>query len=87
MSAGAGASEPHADRGPGGDDAEQGASLPRELVTSGDGAQSRRSGLYDLGSAMPRLGIEAMRRLDEVAQASEHLPGPPRDFLPRRPRL
>lgn len=38
-------------------------------------AQSHRSGLYDLGSALRRLGIEAMRRVDEVAQASEHLPG------------
>lgn len=37
--------------------------------------QSHRSGLYDLGSAMRRLGAEAMRRMDEVAQASEHLPG------------
>lgn len=45
------------------------------LVRVGMVAQSHRSGLYDLGSAMRRLGIEAMRRMDEVAQASEHLPG------------
>jgi DNA-binding IclR family transcriptional regulator len=38
-------------------------------------AQSQRSGLYDLGPGMRRLGIEAMRRMDEVAQASEYLPG------------
>jgi DNA-binding IclR family transcriptional regulator len=38
-------------------------------------AQSHRSGLYDLGPGMRRLGIEAMRRMDEVAQASEFLPG------------
>jgi len=37
--------------------------------------QSHRSGLYDLGSGMRRLGIEAMRRMDEVAEASEFLPG------------
>lgn len=37
--------------------------------------QSHRSGLYDLGPALRRLGIEAMRRMDEVAQASEYLPG------------
>jgi DNA-binding IclR family transcriptional regulator len=37
--------------------------------------QSRRSGLYDLGPAMRRLGIESLRRMDEVGLASEHLPG------------
>jgi DNA-binding IclR family transcriptional regulator len=37
--------------------------------------RSRRSGLYDLGPAMRRLGIEALRRMDEVGLASEHLPG------------
>ncbi|HEY0813742.1 MAG TPA: IclR family transcriptional regulator [Pseudonocardia sp.] len=38
-------------------------------------AQSQRSGLYDLGPAMRRLGVEALRRTDEVGVASEHLPG------------
>lgn len=38
-------------------------------------SQSQTSGLYDLGSGLRRLGIEAMRRLDEVSQASEYLPG------------
>ncbi|MEU3508260.1 IclR family transcriptional regulator [Streptomyces longwoodensis] len=37
-------------------------------------AQSSRSGRYDLGPAMRRLGIEALRRMDEVALVSEHLP-------------
>lgn len=37
--------------------------------------QSRSSGHYDLGSAMRRLGMEALRRTDEVGIASEHLPG------------
>jgi DNA-binding IclR family transcriptional regulator len=37
--------------------------------------QSHRSGRYDLGPAMRRLGIESLRRMDEVALASEHLPG------------
>lgn len=37
-------------------------------------AQSPRSGRYDLGPAMRRLGIEALRRMDEVAVVSEHLP-------------
>jgi DNA-binding IclR family transcriptional regulator len=37
--------------------------------------QSHRSGLYDLGPAMRRLGIESLRRMDEVGLASEHLPG------------
>jgi DNA-binding IclR family transcriptional regulator len=37
--------------------------------------QSQRSGLYDLGPAMRRLGIESLRRMDEVGLASEHLPG------------
>jgi DNA-binding IclR family transcriptional regulator len=36
--------------------------------------QSKRSGLYDLGPAIRRLGIEALRRTDEVSLASEHLP-------------
>lgn len=38
-------------------------------------AQSRSSGLYDMGPAMRRLGIEALRRTDEVGLASEHVPG------------
>ncbi|MCF7553626.1 IclR family transcriptional regulator [Pseudonocardia sp. WMMC193] len=38
-------------------------------------AQSHRSGLYDLGPAMRRLGIESLRRMDEVGLASEHTPG------------
>ena len=38
-------------------------------------AQSRSSGSYDLGPAMRRLGVEALRRVDEVGIASEHLPG------------
>jgi DNA-binding IclR family transcriptional regulator len=37
--------------------------------------QSHRSGLYDLGPAMRRLGIESLRRMDEVGLSSEHLPG------------
>jgi DNA-binding IclR family transcriptional regulator len=38
-------------------------------------AQSQRSGLYDLGPAMRRLGIESLRRMNEVGLVSEHLPG------------
>ena len=38
-------------------------------------AQSRSSGLYDMGSSLRRLGMEALRRMDEVGLASEHLPG------------
>lgn len=38
-------------------------------------ARSRSSGLYDLGPAMRRLGVEALRRTDEVGLASEYLPG------------
>lgn len=38
-------------------------------------AQSPTSGLYDLGPALRRLGAEALRRMDEVGLASEHLPG------------
>lgn len=45
------------------------------LVRSGLASQSPRSGLYDLGPAMRRLGAEAIRRMDEVGQASELLPG------------
>jgi DNA-binding IclR family transcriptional regulator len=36
--------------------------------------QSKRSALYDLGPAMRRLGIESLRRMDEVSLVSEHLP-------------
>lgn len=38
-------------------------------------AQSPGSASYDLGPAMRRLGIEALRRMDEVGLASAHLPG------------
>lgn len=38
-------------------------------------SQSRSSGLYDLGPSMRRLGMEALRRMDEVGLASEFLPG------------
>src|SRR4051812_2104793 len=38
-------------------------------------AQSQRSGLYDLGPSMRRLGIESLRRTNEVGLVSEHLPG------------
>lgn len=36
--------------------------------------RSPSSGLYDLGPSMRRLGIESLRRMDEVGLASEHLP-------------
>ncbi|HZZ46761.1 MAG TPA: IclR family transcriptional regulator [Pseudonocardia sp.] len=38
-------------------------------------SQSPRSGRYDLGPSMRRLGAEALRRMDEVGLASEYLPG------------
>jgi DNA-binding IclR family transcriptional regulator len=38
-------------------------------------AQSPVTGLYDLGPAMRRLGVESLRRLDEVSLVTEHLPG------------
>lgn len=38
-------------------------------------SQSPRSGRYDLGPAMRRLGAEALRRMDEVGLASEYLAG------------
>ena len=38
-------------------------------------AQAPTSGLYDLGPALRRLGVEALRRMDEVSLASEYLPG------------
>ena len=37
--------------------------------------QSHRSGLYDLGPTLRRMGIESLRRMDEVGLASEYLPG------------
>lgn len=37
-------------------------------------AQSARSARYDLGPAMRRLGIESLRRMDEVALITEYLP-------------
>ncbi|MGW0940550.1 IclR family transcriptional regulator [Streptomyces sp. NPDC002666] len=37
-------------------------------------AQSPSSGQYDMGPAMRRLGVESLRRMDEVALISEHLP-------------
>ncbi len=45
------------------------------LVRIGLASQSPRSGLYDLGPAMRRLGAESIRRMDEVGLASELLPG------------
>lgn len=45
------------------------------LCRTGLVVQSQRSGLYDLGPAMRRLGIESLRRMDEVGLVSEHLPG------------
>ena len=36
-------------------------------------SQSSRSGRYDLGPSMRRLGAEALRRMDEVGVASEQL--------------
>lgn len=38
-------------------------------------ARSPSSGLYDLGPSIRRLGIESLRRMDEVALVTEHLPG------------
>ena len=45
------------------------------LTRAGLVAQSRSSGLYDFGPALRRLGIESLRRMDEVGLASEYLPG------------
>ena len=36
-------------------------------------SQSPRSGRYDLGPSMRRLGAEALRRMDDVGLASEYL--------------
>lgn len=38
-------------------------------------ARSPSTGRYDMGPALRRLGIESLRRMDEVALISEHLPG------------
>jgi DNA-binding IclR family transcriptional regulator len=38
-------------------------------------SQSQHAGQYDLGPAMRRLGVEALRRVDEVSLVSDHLPG------------
>lgn len=38
-------------------------------------ARSPSTGLYDMGPALRRLGMESLRRMDEVALISEHLPG------------
>ena len=44
------------------------------LIRSGLVSQSQRTGLYDFGPAARRIGIEALRRVDEVALATEYLP-------------
>ena len=38
--------------------------------------QSRRSGLYDLGPAMRRIGVESLRRMDEVGWSPNTCPTP-----------
>ncbi len=38
-------------------------------------AQSPGSGRYDMGPAMRRLGVESLRRMDEVSLVSEHVTG------------
>jgi DNA-binding IclR family transcriptional regulator len=38
-------------------------------------AQSRSTGLYDMGPALRRLGAESLRRMDEVGLVSEYIPG------------
>ena len=45
------------------------------LSRAGLVAQSRESGLYDLGPALRRLGMAALRRTDEVGLVSDGLPG------------
>ncbi|WP_413470897.1 IclR family transcriptional regulator [Streptomyces sp. WA1-19] len=45
------------------------------LARAGLVVRSPGSGRYDLGPAMRRLGVESLRRMDEVALVSEHLPG------------
>ncbi|MFI0938494.1 IclR family transcriptional regulator [Streptomyces sp. NPDC021020] len=37
-------------------------------------ARSPATGLYDMGPALRRLGVESLRRMDEVALVSQHLP-------------
>src|ERR1700704_4775305 len=56
----------------------QASKVHRYLVSLGRAglvSQSPRSGRYDLGPSMRRLGAEALRRMDEVGLASEYLPG------------
>jgi DNA-binding IclR family transcriptional regulator len=38
-------------------------------------SQSPSSGMYDLGASARRIGMEALRRMDEVGLASDFLPG------------
>lgn len=45
------------------------------LSRAGLVTQSRDSGRYDLGPALRRLGMEALRRTDEVGLVSDALPG------------
>jgi len=45
------------------------------LGRAGMVAQSRSSGLYDMGPALRRLGAESLRRMDEVGLVSEYIPG------------
>ncbi|MEL7990064.1 helix-turn-helix domain-containing protein [Streptomyces albidoflavus] len=45
------------------------------LARAGLVVRSPGSGRYDLGPAMRRLGVESLRRMDEVALVGEHLPG------------
>lgn len=45
------------------------------LVRIGLIAQSPTTELYDMGPAMRRLGVESLRRMDEVSLVTEHLPG------------
>lgn len=42
------------------------------LVRAGLAAQEKATGLYTLGNAVRRLGIEALRRVDEASIASQH---------------
>jgi DNA-binding IclR family transcriptional regulator len=44
------------------------------LVRIGLVTQSPRSSLYDFGPVLRRLGVESLRRMDEVSLVSEHLP-------------
>ena len=45
------------------------------LGRAGMVAQSRSSGLYDMGPALRRLGAESLRRMDEVGLVSQYIPG------------